>query len=865
MSPTVGLILAAGFVLRLLYLATPDLDSDQAVFGLMAMHILRGEFPLFQWGYDYMGTLESFVAAPLMLVFGPTRFALNLAPTLFSMLFAYAAYLFTREAAGHRAGLWALAFACFPPCFLISNAVVARGGYCETLALGTLAAYFALKSIGSEEAGAQRRALIGCGFLLGLAFWTHLNATIYVAAILVFWLIERPSVFRRALSWASLPFLLGSLPFWVRSFELRFKTFMIATPEVPPFAERLLAFVTYRLPVVVGVYFDNTKMPTLPYFAWLLVPIQLASLLVLWRLARGASPSSVRRGARFMLVFAGLFLLIYLASPFSGTNTQRYLIPLYTFLTVGPAIVVHELARSRRLAAAAFAGVVLALYTIPTLRNVRIFDPEALRIYWLERASEAKLLAKLEDLGLRAVYADDYWDADRLTFDAAERIVFAHPFHDRVSQYLDLVDSAERPAFLFHYAPHSIPFEGTLKLAGARYRRNVVEGFLLFSEIDAPPGGGPEIPVATATASSNVIDAPLAVDHDAATRWESVGQPGEPGWFAVDLGREQDVAEVDVWARFAPDLSRGVRVEVSANGETWQTVREVKDYWRFCSWAEDRPLPSLDGWIVARFEPTRCRWIRVTDVGERHLYYWAIDELKVRAPPRRVAPLSKPPAPAGARLFADPVLAARWPGAVRHGDGQALPRFRDLRDASVVGRGDSIIVHREDPLAVEHGDPRIGASWASATSLGDYVLLRGLHLDTDDLERRTPARWQYDAKNETASVDLGGTTDVAGVLVEHRDAASSFPRGLVARTSTDGDHWSEPEALAARPQALFWSDEGLLGVSLQARVFLFSKPRSVRFLELAASPRQPAFPWVLRKVTVLVAGGNRSPLPTGQG
>jgi protein-S-isoprenylcysteine O-methyltransferase Ste14 len=38
-----------------------------------------------------------------------------------------------------------------------------------------------------------------------------------------------------------------------------------------------------------------------------------------------------------------------------------------------------------------------------------------------------------------------------------------------------------------------------------------------------------------------------------------------------------------------------------------------------------------------------------------------------------------------------------------------------------------------------------------------------------------------------------------------------------------------------------------------------------RFLELAASPRQPAFPWVLRKVTVLVAGGDRSPLPTGQG
>ena len=111
---TVITLLAAGLGLRLLFLATPDLDSDQAIFGLMAMHILRGEISFFQWGYDYMGTLESFVAAPLMLVFGPTRFALNLAPVLFSMLFAYAAYLLAREAAGFRAGVWALAFACFP-------------------------------------------------------------------------------------------------------------------------------------------------------------------------------------------------------------------------------------------------------------------------------------------------------------------------------------------------------------------------------------------------------------------------------------------------------------------------------------------------------------------------------------------------------------------------------------------------------------------------------------------------------------------------------------------------------------------------------------------------------------------------------
>jgi hypothetical protein len=200
---------------------------------------------------------------------------------------------------------------------------------------------------------------------------------------------------------------------------------------------------------------------------------------------------------------------------------------------------------------------------------------------------------------------------------------------------------------------------------------------------------------------------------------------------------------------------------------------------------------------------------------------------------------------------------------VKHEQGEALPRFHDLRDASLIGHDDSIVLSRNDPLVVDHRDPQIGAAYGNATSLGDFVLLGGLRLDTDDLERRAPSHWQYDAKNETASIDLGATAEVSGVVVEHRDAASSFPRGLMARTSTDGERWTDHEPLTARPPALFWSDEGLLGASLKARVFLFPEPRSIRFLELSASPRQPTFPWVLRSVTVLVPHGDRSSNPSG--
>src|SRR5437762_6152422 len=233
------LLVAGGFALRLAYLATPSLDSDQSIFGLMAMHILRGELPIFQWGYLYMGTIESFVAAPLMLLFGPTRFALNLSPVLFSMLFALSAYLFAREAAGRRAGLWALAFACFPPIYLVWTVVVARGAYTESLALGTLACYLALRAANAETNRAERFALVGVGLTLGLSFWTHFNTVIYGAAILLFWAVERPRLIARATVWAGLAFFAGSAPLWYGAIQSHFGTFHFAGPPSPRFSRRL--------------------------------------------------------------------------------------------------------------------------------------------------------------------------------------------------------------------------------------------------------------------------------------------------------------------------------------------------------------------------------------------------------------------------------------------------------------------------------------------------------------------------------------------------------------------------------------------------------------------------------------------------
>src|SRR4029079_1186882 len=50
-----------------------NFDSDQAIVGLMAKHLAEGRaFPLFFYGQHYMLGVQSWMAAPLFLIGGPS-------------------------------------------------------------------------------------------------------------------------------------------------------------------------------------------------------------------------------------------------------------------------------------------------------------------------------------------------------------------------------------------------------------------------------------------------------------------------------------------------------------------------------------------------------------------------------------------------------------------------------------------------------------------------------------------------------------------------------------------------------------------------------------------------------------------------
>src|SRR5215472_7476052 len=73
------LCLLLAFVLRMwLVIRTHGIvDGDEALVGIQAEHILRGELPMYFYGQPYMGSLEAYFAALIFAIFGPSAWALR--------------------------------------------------------------------------------------------------------------------------------------------------------------------------------------------------------------------------------------------------------------------------------------------------------------------------------------------------------------------------------------------------------------------------------------------------------------------------------------------------------------------------------------------------------------------------------------------------------------------------------------------------------------------------------------------------------------------------------------------------------------------------------------------------------------------
>src|SRR5215472_15560053 len=154
------------------------IDGDEALVGIQAEHILRGELPVYFSGQPYLGSLETYCIALLFAIFGPSVWVLRAEPILMSLILVWLTWRLASVLAevaqlppyARRYFVTIAALlAALPPLYDGIAEMRTWGGLIETLILMLLLLLSALQLTRRWRAGAPKRELAlrcaGIGFI----------------------------------------------------------------------------------------------------------------------------------------------------------------------------------------------------------------------------------------------------------------------------------------------------------------------------------------------------------------------------------------------------------------------------------------------------------------------------------------------------------------------------------------------------------------------------------------------------------------------------------------------------------------------------------------------------------------------------
>jgi hypothetical protein len=164
-----------------------DFNSDEAIVGLMAKHILAGRFPVFFYGQFYMGSQESMLAAVIFWLFGDMNgFLLRLSPITFYLAFIVLAFLWVQSWRDRQTALWATLMLALPPAALTNYTYGASAGYPELLFWGTLLFLLYQRSL---KFGWSSMRVFSLALVAGLALWNNPLSIFYLTTVLIIWVL----------------------------------------------------------------------------------------------------------------------------------------------------------------------------------------------------------------------------------------------------------------------------------------------------------------------------------------------------------------------------------------------------------------------------------------------------------------------------------------------------------------------------------------------------------------------------------------------------------------------------------------------------------------------------------------------------
>ncbi len=339
-APLIVLAIGVGFKCILLAMDVFPLNADEAVVGLMARHILEGEWPTFFYGQVYLGSLDATFVALGMAFFGKKVLVIRLVQILLYVgtiltTIHLGEKIFQSRWTGWVAGL----LMAIPALNVTLYTTVSLGGYGEALLIGNLLLILTLKIIETPD---SKGLYLVWGGLAGLGFWTFGLTLIYSlpCGILILWKLPeqqqkkaiglRVGLLLVAAAIGALPWIVWAVSHGPGKLIQEMMGSAIAGASSGSVWETILMRLRNFILLGTSVIFGLRPPWEVRWLALPLLPFAFAFwLVIIFNVFTHMKGSGSQQSGRLLLYGVCGFLTIgYLFSPFGADPSGRYFLPL---------------------------------------------------------------------------------------------------------------------------------------------------------------------------------------------------------------------------------------------------------------------------------------------------------------------------------------------------------------------------------------------------------------------------------------------------------------------------------------------------------------------------------------------------------
>ncbi len=471
------LLLTAGYKIILLSGDVFPFNSDEAVVGLMAKHILDGEQPIFFYGQAYMGSLDAWLIAAVFSVFGEKVWVIRLVQVLLYLgTVVLTMYLVQLNSKSTWPPVITGLLMAFPVVNMMLYTTVSLGGYGESLLFGTLLLVVYSLNLRKEAGSVASLGLLAViGLISGFGFWVNGITLVYSLPVvgLVFWQSKdtkqkRFNHFLAKLAALFLGLLIGLIP-WILYVSSNGLAVIISenlgkVVDVSGESYLFSLLLHLRNLVLFGVtaIFGIRPPWGLEILAKPILPLAIAAWILIFYLARKQrSKSHAQELFRLVSLVILVLVLGFIFTPFGNDPSGRYFIPVIHMLCILAGCTLGNLVQKPFLPG--ILSVVILTFNIwgvveCTRKNppglTTQFDPIAQIDHRYDEELINFLLTNDEKAGF-----SNYWVSYPLAFLSNEEIIFVPelPYHqdfrhtardNRYPAYSDTVTNSEKVAYI---------------------------------------------------------------------------------------------------------------------------------------------------------------------------------------------------------------------------------------------------------------------------------------------------------------------------------------------------------------------------------------------------------------------------------